>query len=57
MEKFSRIRYNSIDSLKKSLTRAWEIFMVEERRTIVENFKKRLKKCIEAKGRNFDHFK
>ena len=39
----------------KTLTRAWDEITVEECATIIGNFRKRLRKCIEAEGGHFEH--
>ena len=48
-------RYATLEALKAALTRAWDEISVEECATIVGNFKKRLRKCIEVNGGNFEH--
>lgn len=54
-QKTSGTRHANVEALKGALTRAWDEITVEECATIVGNFKKRLNKCIEAKGGNFEH--
>lgn len=54
-EKLSRFRYNNVEALKAALERAWDEITVEQCATIVGNFRKRVKKCIEVKGSNFEH--
>ena len=54
-DKISDKRFHSVDSLKAALKRAWAEITVQQCATIVGNFRKRLKKCIEAKGGNFEH--
>lgn len=47
--------HTSIDSLKKSLKQAWNQISTEELTAIVDNFPKRLKACIKAKGGHFEN--
>ncbi|KZC13878.1 hypothetical protein WN55_06214, partial [Dufourea novaeangliae] len=54
-QKNSRTRYKSANDLKVALRRAWVEITVEQCLTIVINFRERLRKCIEAKGANFEH--
>ncbi|XP_076056360.1 uncharacterized protein LOC143034310 [Oratosquilla oratoria] len=46
--------HKSLESLKQSLRREWDRIMPEELRPIAENFKKRLRLCIAAKGGHFE---
>ncbi len=54
-QKISGVRFKSTDALKTALQRAWNEITVEQCATIVENFCKRIRKCIEAEGGNFEH--
>ena len=54
-QKISNKRYTTVDGLKAVLKRAWDEITVPELATIIDSFPKRLKKCIEAKGGNFEH--
>lgn len=54
-QKVSATRYATVDALKKVLSRAWDEITVEQCATIVGNFPRRVKKCIEAAGSNFEH--
>ncbi|CAK9821600.1 Transposable element Tc3 transposase [Anthophora retusa] len=54
-QKISGKRYNTVDTLKRALERSWDEITVEQCASIVGNFPKRLKKCIEADGGNFEH--
>lgn len=54
-QKISGKRYDTVEALKRVLKRAWDEITVAELATIVESFRKRLKKCIEADGGNFEH--
>lgn len=47
-------RHQSLESLKQSLQREWDLFTPEKLRPIAENFKKRLDLCIAAKGGYFE---
>lgn len=52
--KVSAKRYDTVDALKRALTRAWDDISVEELATIVDNFPKRLNACISARGGHFE---
>lgn len=54
-QKVSATRYATVDALKTALTRAWDEITVEQCATIINNFPKRVKKCIDAEGGNFEH--
>ena len=54
-QKISGRRYATVDALKMALTRAWDEITPEECASIVNNIRKRLRKCIEVKGGNFEH--
>ena len=54
-DKISMKTYQTVDALKAALKRAWDEMTVQECATIVSNFPKRLKKCIEVDGGNFEH--
>ena len=54
-QKISATRYANVEALKTALTRAWDEISVEECASIVRNIRKRLRKCIEAQGSNFEH--
>uniref|UniRef100_A0A914DG88 Tc1-like transposase DDE domain-containing protein n=1 Tax=Acrobeloides nanus TaxID=290746 RepID=A0A914DG88_9BILA len=46
--------HNSIDSLKEALLKAWDEIIVEMLEKIVDDFPKRLEKCIQAQGGHFE---
>lgn len=46
--------HNSLEELKRSLQAAWDELDVEMLRAIVDNFPKRLRACIRAKGGHFE---
>lgn len=46
--------HKNLDSLRHSLLREWNKISVQELRVIVENFSKRLERCIKAKGGHFE---
>jgi hypothetical protein len=46
--------HKSLESLKQSLRREWDRISVEEVRRVAENFMKRLRLCIKAKGSHFE---
>ena len=48
-------RHTTVDSLKRALEKAWRKIMVKQLTGIVENFPKRLKACISAKGGHFEN--
>jgi hypothetical protein len=45
--------HKSLESLKQALLREWEKMSAEEVRAICENFPKRLRACIKARGGHF----
>lgn len=47
-------RHASVDSLKAALKKAWDEITAEEVAAIVDNFPRRLKACIAAKGSHFE---
>lgn len=47
-------RHSSVESLKASLRREWDRISPEEVRAAAENFRKRLKLCVNAKGGHFE---
>lgn len=47
-------KHKNIDALKATLTKEWEKITLEELRHIVDNFTKRLRLCISAKGGYFE---
>uniref|UniRef100_A0A914DBQ4 Uncharacterized protein n=1 Tax=Acrobeloides nanus TaxID=290746 RepID=A0A914DBQ4_9BILA len=47
--------HQSIDALKKSLTKAWNNISQDVIDRAVDDFPKRLKKCIEADGGHFEN--
>uniref|UniRef100_A0A914CKE4 DDE-1 domain-containing protein n=1 Tax=Acrobeloides nanus TaxID=290746 RepID=A0A914CKE4_9BILA len=47
--------HQSIDALKKSLVKAWNAIPQEVIDRAVDDFPKRLKKCIEAVGGHFEN--
>nr|CAD2209641.1 unnamed protein product [Meloidogyne enterolobii] len=44
----------SLESLRHSLTREWDLITLKEVRAICENFSSRLRLCIKAKGGHFE---
>ena len=54
-QKVSATRYATVETLKTALTRAWDKIGGKKCATIIENFRKRLQKCIEAKEGNFEN--
>lgn len=54
-EKLSGRHFSSVDTLKAALIQAWDEITVADCATIIGTFKKRLRKCIEAGGGNFEH--
>uniref|UniRef100_A0A914EBQ7 Uncharacterized protein n=1 Tax=Acrobeloides nanus TaxID=290746 RepID=A0A914EBQ7_9BILA len=59
MENGHRIRpiypHQSIEALKKSLVKAWNAILQEVIDRAVDDFPKRLKKCIHAQGGHFEN--
>ena len=53
-QKACRQQHNSIQSLKRALVRAWDEISLETINKIVDDFPKRLRKCIEANGGHFE---
>ena len=47
-------RHPTLDSLKRALCREWDKITPEELRPIAQNFVKRLRLCIRAKGSHFE---
>jgi len=47
-------RHASLDLLKAALTKAWNEITVEELEGMVDNFPKRLRRCIQTKGGYFE---
>ena len=45
--------HKDIESLKRALVQAWDEITIEILAKIVDNFSKRLEKCIKAKGGHF----
>jgi inhibitor of nuclear factor kappa-B kinase subunit alpha len=54
-KRLGKRRYTSIKQLKAALNRAWSSITDDELKKIVEDFPKRLRACIKAKGSNFEH--
>ncbi|VDO70875.1 unnamed protein product [Heligmosomoides polygyrus] len=54
-QKISTTRYDTVEQLKSALLRSWDEITAEQCATIISDFPKRLRKCIEAKGGNFEH--
>ncbi|VDO82550.1 unnamed protein product [Heligmosomoides polygyrus] len=54
-QKISTTRYATVEQLKSALLRSWDEITAEQCATIISDFPKRLRKCIEAKGGNFEH--
>lgn len=52
-QKVSGKQYCNVDALKRALIRAWDEISVEQLATIVQNFPKRVRACMKAKGANF----
>ena len=46
--------HKNLASLRRALLREWAKIPVQELRAITENFPKRLRLCIKAKGGNFE---
>nr|CAD2163461.1 unnamed protein product [Meloidogyne enterolobii] len=46
--------HKSLESLRHSLTREWDLITLKEVRAICENFSSRLRLCIKAKGGHFE---
>lgn len=46
--------HNSLESLKQTLRKEWDRMSEEELRRVAENFPRRLKLCIKAKGGHFE---
>ncbi|GBM01374.1 hypothetical protein AVEN_135796-1 [Araneus ventricosus] len=46
--------HKSLDSLKQSIQREWDRLKIEDLQSIAENFNKRLRLCITAKGGHFE---
>ena len=46
--------HQTVESLKRALRKAWNEISVDTLRGIVDNFSKRLKKCIDANGGHFE---
>ena len=46
--------YKAIESLKRALIKAWNEITLEQLASIIDNFPKRLKACVEAKGGHFE---
>lgn len=46
--------HKSLEALKRSLLREWDLLTVEELRKIAQNFIKRLRLCVAAKGSHFE---
>uniref|UniRef100_A0A914DWL6 Transposase n=1 Tax=Acrobeloides nanus TaxID=290746 RepID=A0A914DWL6_9BILA len=47
--------HQSVEALKKSLVKAWNAIPQEVIDRIVNDFPKRLKKCIDARGDHFEN--
>jgi len=54
-QKLSRKRYTTPEGLKAALIASWNEVTTEQCATIISNFRKRLRKCIEVRGGNFEH--
>uniref|UniRef100_A0A914DQS9 Transposase n=1 Tax=Acrobeloides nanus TaxID=290746 RepID=A0A914DQS9_9BILA len=50
----ARRMIQTVESLKRALRKAWNEISVDTLRGIVDNFSKRLKKCIDANGCHFE---
>ena len=53
-EKACQKPYPNVESLKKALKKAWKEITLDTLVKIVDNFPKRLKACIDAKGGHFE---
>jgi len=53
--KASAKRHNNPEQLKRSLMAAWEEIDEDYLRATIDDFPKRLKACIEAKGGHFEN--
>jgi hypothetical protein len=54
-QRLPRTRLTTTETLKNALLTAWDSITEKECATIVDNFRKRLKACIFAKGSHFEH--
>ncbi|VDO87649.1 unnamed protein product [Heligmosomoides polygyrus] len=54
-QKISTTRYATVEQLKSALLRSWDEITAEQCATIISDFPKRLRKCIEAREGNFEH--
>ncbi|KZC04512.1 hypothetical protein WN55_00587 [Dufourea novaeangliae] len=52
--KISSKKYTTVEQLMSALERAWNQITTEECATIANNFKKRLRACVKAKGGDFE---
>ena len=55
-QKVSAKRHQSLESLKKSLTKAWSELDINYLRPTIESLTKRLKACVKAQGDHFEKF-
>ena len=46
--------HTNVESLKRTLVKAWDEISVETLKKIVDDFPKRLKACVEADGGHFE---
>jgi hypothetical protein len=46
--------HKTIESLKRALIKAWNEITLEQLASIIDNFPKRLKACVEAKGGHYE---
>jgi transposase len=46
--------HKDVESLKRALIKSWDKITVEMLEKIVDNFPKRLKACVKAKGGHFE---
>lgn len=54
-QRLGKKSYKSVKQLKAALKRAWKSITDDELNKIVEDFPKRLRACIQAKGGHFEH--
>jgi hypothetical protein len=54
-KKVSTKNYATVGALKRALVKAWDEITPEQCSCIIDNFPKRLKACIEAKGGLFEN--
>lgn len=55
-QRASATAHTSVDTLKGALVKAWEEITLEELAACVQNFEKRLRACVRARGGHFEQF-